>query len=279
MKKILKIMGIITLISFSFFYIDKVAEVIKENDSLMQEINNVKDKYKITPINGVVKNNTIIPGINGRIINVEKSYKKMREKGIFDKNLIQYDIISPKISLINNRNKYIISGNTNKKYISIIFIIKDDKYLEKLEQIVINKNIIINYFVDYDYLINNTTKIKKLNNCEIYNYGDNGYYSPDNLLFANNLLSRITNNNAIYCLVNYPNKKTLNLCSNNNLYTIYPSIIITNNSYNTIKKELQSGNIILMDLNKNNIIELSIIINYIEGKGLNIVGLSKLLSE
>ncbi|MBR3162450.1 MAG: hypothetical protein IKF19_06955 [Bacilli bacterium] len=279
MKKIVKFIGLLILILFSFFYTDKVTHVIRENDSLMTEIVKTKSKYKVTPTEGIINNNTIIPGINGRSINIDKSYKKMRERGIFDENLIEYNKIAPKINLEENKDKFIISGNVTKKMVSIILILSDDKYLDIIENSITNNNIIINYFVDYNYLLNNSPKIKSLNNCEVYNYGNDGEYTPDNILFANNLINRIRNNKAIYCLTTSKSLDTIKLCSNNNLNTILPSIIVNNNSYNEIKKELKSGSIILIELNNNNAIELNIIINYIKGKGLKIVGLSELLSE
>ncbi len=279
MKKIIKLIGLTILILFSFFYTDKVTNVIKENDSLMHKIKQEKDNYRIKPIEGIITNSTIIPGINGRSINIDKSYKKMREKGIFDKDLIEYNILKPKNSIKDNIDKYIINGNKYKNMVSIILILNNNKYINKIENTIINKNITINYFVDYNYLINNSPQVKELINSEIYNYGNNGEYTPDNILFANNLISRIRNNEAIYCLVNYKDSNTLKLCSNNSLYTIIPSIIIENNLYNQIKKELKNGSIILINSNNNNVTELNIAINYIKGKGLKIVGLSELLSE
>lgn len=279
MKKILKLTGLVALIVFSFFYTDKVVDVIRENDSLMIELENVKDDYKIDAINGILKNNTIIPGINGREIDIEKSYKKMHEKGIFDEELIQYDKIIPKISVTNNKDKFIISGNKQKNMVSIVFILESDKYLERIEDIATSKEIAINYFVTYEYLVNNSTLITKMTNREFYNYGDFGKYTPDNLIFSNNLLSRITNNEAVYCLTRNRDKSVVKLCSENNFYTISPNIIVKNDPYNEIKKKLESGSIILMNMNNDASVELGIIIDYIRGKGLNIVGLSEHLSE
>lgn len=279
MKNIIKLTGLITLIVFSFFYTDKVIETIRENDSLMIELERVKDIYKIEPIEGKITKKTIIPGINGRKINLEKSYKKMKELGIFNNQLIQYDIVKPKNNLENNKDKYITKGNNNKQIVSIIFILKDDKYITRLEELLKSKEVTINYFVTYSYLVTNSTYITKLENREIYNYGENGKYTPDNLIFANNLISRITKNNAIYCLTKEQNKELINLCKNNNLYTILPNIIITNNPYQEVKDNLESGSIILMEINNDTVTELGIIIDYIRGKGLKIEGLSKLLTE
>ena len=66
MKETIKMIGLITLICFSFFYTDKVINVINEQDPIMIKINEVKDKYNIPSINATTTKDTIIPGINGQ---------------------------------------------------------------------------------------------------------------------------------------------------------------------------------------------------------------------
>ena len=279
MKKTLQMLGLFVLIGFSFFYTDKVLNVIREEDKVMIELTSVIDVYKEDAVDAKVVGNTIIPGIKGRIINVDKSYNKMKQLGIFNKNLIIYDEVEPSISISNNKDKFIISANSNKKMVSILFILDNDKRLDTINKILDSKGVSANYFVDYNYLVNNSTKIKEIKTHEFYSYGDNGEYRPDNLLFSNNLISRIKDNDAIYCLSLDMDIDTLKMCSNNNLYTIIPSIIGGNRPYTNVKTNLISGSIILLDLNNETINELSIIIDYIKGKGLSIGPLSKLLSE
>lgn len=279
MKNIVKMIGLLALIGFSFFYTDKVIEVIREEDQIMIELKNVEDTYKVDPINASVISNTIIPGLNGRKMNIDASYKNMKESGIFNKNLIIYDTISPDVSLRMNQDKFIIMGNNNKQMVSLVFILNNNKNLANIESILNNKEVMANYFVEYKYLVNNSTKIKEMTNREFYSYGDNGEYTPDNLLFANNLISRISKNNANYCLTSSMDKNILELCSKNNLYTIVPNIVCEENPFNTIKENLSSGSIILLKMNSDTIKELNTIIDYIKGKGLKIGGLSTLLSE
>lgn len=279
MKKILKLIGLLVLIVFSFFYTDKVVSVIRETDPLMDKIESIKDEYEVKPVNGTLSSDTVIPGINGKSINLEKSYKNMHDDGIFNEDKIIYDVVRPNISLLDNRDKFIIRGNEQKKMVSIVFVLNDSKYLNKLENVVSLKNVDINFFVSYDYLVNNAIVIKKMNTGEFYNYGDDGVYTPDNILFANNLISRISNNEAIYCLCRSKNVKVLKLCTNNDLYTIVPNIIATENLYQEVKNNLANGSIIFIEMNNDTITELGIIVDYIRGKGLDIVYLSKLLSE
>lgn len=279
MKKIIKLMGLFILIVFSFFYTDKVASVIRDEDSLMIEIRNVENLYKVNPVDGIIDNNTIIPGLSGKKINIDKSYKKMREIGTFDKKFIVYDTIKPNVSISNNKDKFIIKGNNNKQMISLVFILDDNRYLDMVENIANEKEVFINYFVTSNYLVSNSTVVATLENREVYNYGNDGKYSPDNIIFANNLISRITKNDAIYCLSTSLNKSVLELCSDNNLYTILPNIIVNNNLFSSVKDSISSGSIVLIKLNNSNIKELGVTIDYIKGKGLKIGGLSSLLNE
>jgi len=278
-KKIIKAIGLFTLIGFSFFYTDKVIEVIQEEDKVMIELQNVKDTYKVEPINASITENTMIPGLNGRKINIDKSYKNMKGNGIFNNRLIAYDTITPEISMKTNKDKFIILGNNNKQMISLVFILNNNKNLEKIEEMLENKGATANYFVDYKYLINHSTKIKELENREFYSYGDNGEYTPDNLLFSSNLISRISNNNAIFCLSDNMDNEILDLCYKNDLYTIVPNIIGGDTPYASVKENLSSGSIILLSMNNDTIKELPTILDYIKGKGYKISGLSKLLTE
>lgn len=278
MKNIFKLIGLATLILFSFFYTDKVITVIKEQDPIMIKLDNIKEKYKKDPINSIIDNDTIIPGINGVEIDLDKSYKKMKSMNKFSESLIEYKEIKPLNSIENNKNKYIIKGNPTKQAVSLLFIINNDKYLNKIEKILFTNNIKANFFIDYNYLIKNTTKLKS-SNIYYYSYGNMGNYTPDNIIFSNNLISRITNNKANYCLVTSKDIKELNICSSYDLYTILPNIISTGNPYNDVKSNLTSGSIILLNNNIETIRELELIINYIKGKGLIIDALSNLLSE
>ena len=279
MKSIVKLLGLLVLIGFSFFYTDKVIEVIREEDEVMIKIKEEKNHYFVKPIDAVISGNTIIPGENGREVDVDSSYKKMKEQGIYNEKLFVFDEIKPKVRLEDYQDKFIISGNKNKKMVSLVFSIDSSRYLEQVDKILNNKNVVGNFFVDYSYLISNSTVIKDKSHHEFYSYGSNGVYSPDTILFANNLISRISNNEAIYCFSSDMSKKTLSLCSKNNLYTVSPTIVGANTPYKNVKNKLESGSIIFLSLNNAGMTELPLVIDYIEGKGYEIVGLSTLLSE
>ena len=50
MKETIKMIGLITLICFSFFYTDKVINVINEQDPIMIKINEVKQNAELEKV-------------------------------------------------------------------------------------------------------------------------------------------------------------------------------------------------------------------------------------
>ena len=274
MKVFFKIFGVVTLICFSFFYTDKVMTVVSDKDPLKIQIVNLQDEYKISPNEAIITTDTIIPGNNGKELNIEASYNKMKKNNIFNTNLLEYKEIYPEHRLIDNKDKYIINGSINKKSVSLLFLIDSNNNLNKLFDILDKKNVKVNLFIEYKYLNSNITDIKNHNNHNIYLYRDN--YTYDSLIISNNIIKRISDTNPIYCLTKEKNTNNLNICSYLEMYTIIPSI---NGNYNEIKTKLDNGSIILFDTSSVTISELSYIIDFITGKGYNIETLDKLLQE
>lgn len=264
-KDIFKKIFIILFSCFSFFYTDKVINYINKKDPLMKEISSLKDNYEVLPVDARIKDNTIIPGVSGKTIDIEKSYNNMRSSGIFREDKIIYKYLFPNNSISNNINKFIIKGNSSKKEVSLLYIIDNYNDIDIIKNI---DNITI--FIDSNYI--NIDNIYKLKNNEIYTYGNNGIYESSILDNDNAIINRISNNKSIYCLSTYKDNNILNICNDNDMYVVIPSIV---GNYYEIKNNICNGSIILINTLNN----LDIIIKYIEGKGYNIVHLSKLLSE
>ena len=54
MKKIIRIFFIISLVCFSFFYTDKVMNLLNSKDPLMVKLNNIKKDYEVLPVNAII---------------------------------------------------------------------------------------------------------------------------------------------------------------------------------------------------------------------------------
>ena len=270
--KSIKFIGLITLICFTFFYTEKIITISINQDEIMIKLKQIAEKYKIEPLNATIKDDTIIPGKIGKYIDLDNSYKGMKKIGYYEESLIKYESIYPTISIYNNYNKCIINGNQYNKNISLIYIINNNNTIDNIINILKNKNTTISFFIDSSFLNNNINIISKLKDHEIYNYGQNGIYTKDNLIITNNIINNKSNNNSIYCLFLKKDNQSLNNCGDMKMLSIIPSI---NGNYNDIKNNIQNGSIILI----NNTKELSNIIDYIKNKGYSIKPLSNIIVE
>ncbi len=228
-----------------FIYSEKTMLVVREYDDIMIKIKEVEKAKEMKPIEATIKNNTIIPGISGYKTDINKSYLKMKEYGKYNENLFVYKKVLPKKILKNNKDKYIISGNTSKKEVSLVLLI-DQKYISKLPDIKLN--------------LFPKQKIESTNT--------RGYYKYDDWLHSTYKANHIK---VEYCF-NDPE------CFKNNLYVIKTDVINNNYLLNT-KKKLTNGSIITYEVSNEFINQLNLIINYINSKGYKIVYLEELLKE
>lgn len=280
MKKIFTYIGISTLVCISFIVTEKTALVVKESDPLMQEIKEKATEYQIEPIDAIIKENTIIPGLNGKILDIEKTYNEMKKINQFNENYIIYKQIKPKISQKEQYDKYIISGNPKKNMVSIIFIINKEDIINDILEILKKETIKATFFVDGYWFENNNELALELikkghtigNLSYNLNYEDTGYIWIDNILKT---IGKQKNN---YC---YYTEKENNLkaCTLKKNYTIKPSILVKENPLIEIKQKITSGSIIELKINKKTIEELPHIINYIKQKGYQIDTIENHLNE
>ncbi len=261
MIKKIRIISILILTSFSFYYTDKVLKIIKDNDPLMIKIKEKNKSLSVMKTDRIINDDEYITGINGCQINEEESYDRMKVVGKYKDELLVMKEDEEK----NINDKYIIGGNNKNRNISIILF--DNIFI---------KNEKINYFFDGKFINDNISRLKIIDNINIYNYGRNKIYDKKYINFDNSIINNNFNNNSDYCLLDEKNKEVLQLCSDYNMKTILIKII--NDKYlEEVKTNIKNGNIFAFtNIDKNNLI---FIINYIKSKGYNIVYLNELLSE
>ncbi len=276
MKTFFKLTGLLVLFFFSFFYTEKVINVITEQDEIMIKIKENEEKNNIPSTNAIINENTITPGLSGKEINIDKSYKEMKKLGTYNENMLVYTKVLPEVSINNNKNKYIRNGNKNFNEVSLIFKINKNTDLQKLLTLLDKNNTKANLFISYEYLEKHINEIEKKKNIEYYNYGKNGIYNDEIILVANNIISRKSNPASI-CLTETNTNNTLKKCSENEQFTIYPEII--NGTLNSIKSKISNGSIISFEVTSTTLNELPLIINYINSKGYTISLLSELINE
>lgn len=279
MFKIFRNIGIITLVFLSFIYTEKIVSVVKDYDEIMVEIKHTKNEYKIEPIEAILTDTTIIPGISGKEVNVDKSYAKMKQYGKFESTLLAYDKINPKNRLKDNLDKLIIKGNSSKNMISLVFLLKNVDEIEDIVALLNERNMKGNFFIDSSWIGTNETTIIDLvkQGHMIGNLSYRGDYKNTKFMELDNIIKKLAGQKVSYCYLEEYDKEALSICSKQGDYTIKPNIIIKN-TLADLKKNLESGSIISIE-NLSGDLTLDMIVNYIQGKGYEVVDLKTLLSE
>ena len=281
MKKIFQIIGVVTLMIGSFIYTQNVQKASITSDTLLKEIKSKKDGYKENAIEPIIKDNTISPGINGKEVDVKKSYEEMSKIGYFDDKLLVYKKLPVENTLDKNKDKYIVSLNNSKMNISIIFKVASSEDITSIVKILDKKNIKGTFFITSTFLEKHHNQIIDLieRGYTIGNLSNNEDYEDSDFIWMKTIITNIGNQKYNYCLTNKPNKIILNNCKIQNSYTIMTDNIINTRPLTNIKKMLKPGNIIIMKVNEELKKEIEVIVNYIDSRGYNILPLEEGLKE
>lgn len=256
MKNIFKLLGIGTILLFSFYYTEKFSNIVINNSYLVKEINDNSKNYNIKSVSAIIDDKYIIPGLNGYAVNVLRSYNNMKFLDTFNAYYLEYDIVKPNISLDNNKEKIIKYGNSAKK--SVAIIVKDN-----IE--------ILNY-----------SKEKKINITRIIDHNTfdkNNYYEQINNDYieynkVESMLNNINGNKNI-C---YINDNIKDICVQNKKYLITDSLNLSNYNLASIKDKIKSGYIIYINDNVS-LVDYKLLLKQIYYQDLNISYVSQLISE
>lgn len=256
MKKYYGYFGLILIMVFSFYYAEQISVLVLNKNPLMMTIKEKAKDYNVLSVNAEIVNNTIIPGINGLYVNARDSFYGMQELDTFNQYYLVFEQKKPDITLEDNKDKLIISGNPNIRQVTLV--------LETENEV-------------SDYLKNNGIKASLLVNMDTYK--DNNYFEAINnevkgfKTLENNL--NLNKENKHICVVNDNNKE---ICSKQKNYLVAPSLKLSNSNVLNVKNNLKNGSIIIIDKNAS-LSDLLIILKEIKFKDLNIVFLSEIISE
>ena len=250
MKTIFKYLGLFVILVFSFYYTEKMSDIVINNNSL------VSDEYNVKAVSAVIEDDYIIPGLNGYAVNVLKSYNNMKFLDTFNSYYLEYDKVTPHISLENNRDKIIKKGNKNKNAVSLIV----SNNLEILEY----------------------SKEKKIHVTRLVNhqtYDKNSYYEQINNDYTEyNKVELMLNNNNSNTNICYISNNIIDLCKKNNKYLVEATFNLNNYNLASIKDSIESGSIIYINDNVT-LTDYKILVRQILYQDLNIVYLSNLITE
>lgn len=270
---------ILLLLLFSFYYTNKSVELIKESDPIMKQIKSTSKKYQQKAENAQIVGNKIIPGVVGKEIDYDESYTKMKKYGAYNEALTTLKEVEPTVSITDHYDKYIASGNMEKKSIALVFKLENNKNPIPITNILLEKNATATLFVDGLFLENNFDYIASLTTFELELLSYDNKYEEIYFNSALNYLSSITKTEPKYCYSDYDKKEVIELCEKLKLHTILPTIRIGNYPYREIKQKLSNAAIISFSITQSSIEELPLIIDYIKQKGYTLVTLDELINE
>lgn len=280
-RKIIEMTSALVLICFSFYYTDKAVDIVRRNDPIMKEIVSVLEDYTTDPIDAVLAENSIVPGYNGKTVDIEKSFQKMKQYGKFKESLLVFEEVKPTISVEEYYDRYIASGNPTKNSVALVFRVEKNDDISEIVTQLNEKNIRATFFLDGVWIENHPEEVYQLarddHELEVLNY-DNGY-EEISFQASRDMLQNITNLKGKYCYAEYDQKEVIELCEKKEMHTIIPTILAKNYPYSTIKNKLNKGAIIGMPVNASVKKELSTILSYINQKGYQTDTLEALLNE
>ena len=155
MRKFLYYIFVIGLVCFSFYYTDFAASIIKKNDPIMKEIKKYQSTHKKNYVNASVNGINLIPGINGSIVNEDESYYAMKKYGKYNEDLMVFKEIIPSVSITNTYDRFISKGNSNKRMVSLVFLVKDYSYITEIINILDSKSVKATFFIE-NYIIDDS---------------------------------------------------------------------------------------------------------------------------
>ncbi len=281
LKPLLHLLLILLLLCGSFMLTEKTVSVVREYDDIMIMLKEQEKKYYRKPQEAKIVEDTIIPGLKGQQIDIDKSYSNMRRYGTFEESLIEFIDIFPKIRWKNYHDKYIIQGNSEKNMISLLFLVEHPQEDSKILDILKTKKIKATFFIDDQGIEKNMNFVQRLveEGHEIGNAGYREKYDMYSFLKVDNLLKRRIKQPYYYCYSDKKDEKILEVCKNYKYYTILPTQSLDKDFYRIIKKQIRAGSIFLLKDSKELEEQLPTILNYILSKGYQIEPLQIHLEE
>lgn len=278
-KNTIKLLSLFLLLIFSFIYTDKVFDEARKNDPIMKQVINYKKKNDKNVIEPTIKDDEIILGMSGLVVDAELSYKKMKSDDSFSKKNIVYKKKLPENSITKNNKYYITKGNSNSKRVSVILKVSYKTNTNTIKKILASSNYNLTFFIDNNFINDNLDFVFSVinNGYEVYNYGLNGVYDKNSLSKYNKLIESMSLKKAVYCLNEEKNKESKNVCDLKKMYSIKPNIIDPDLS--SLKRKISSGSIVSYDLDYFSLNDLLLSFKTITSRGYEIESLSTLLTE
>ena len=272
MKKYFEYIGLLAFALLSFYYTDKVTQLMNSKDPIMISINEYKEKEKAPCKEGYITSEGVVLGRNGKEVDALQSYSNMQGKN-FDESLLVFNEIACKVSLETSLSDFIINANPSKNLVSVFIKVQSLDYMNEIIGIFEEKHLQTNLIITGKMLNENKEYFLSLYN-KGYELIYNGASESDYMLFKKTLKEMSEKSKPICISLE---GEELKFCQKDKSIRLKTEYFYNKNILLNTKKNLEKGSFIVYKENKNAVDEMSSTINYIKGKNLEIVTISKAL--
>ncbi|MGP4059876.1 polysaccharide deacetylase family protein [Halobacillus sp. H74] len=289
----------LTGLGLAYFTVNEAVTVNKD-DTLYQKINEEKEKYEWeaedAKIDPVWKKT---PGIVGREVDVEASYKKMKKQGGYDPDRFVYKLIKPEVSMGDLPPSPIYRGHPAKEMVSFLINVSwGEEFIPDMVEIFSEHQVKATFFIDGEFAKEYTHLIQMIEE-EGHIIGSHGYMHKDmakmskadsknNLEQADELLFALTKEKVKYFAppAGSYNEGTVEAAHEMGMETILWSVDTVDWKKPTkdvlisrVMNRLHNGATVLMHPTEVTVDSLPDLIEKIKKEGYHIAALPKLLSE
>ncbi|WP_164215502.1 polysaccharide deacetylase family protein [Virgibacillus sp. YIM 98842] len=174
-------------------------EATKHEDPLYREIEQKSIDFSAEPQNAYIDDVwKKTPGRNGLKVDINKSYKKMKEEGVFDASLIVYEEIKPEITLADLPAAPIYRGNPEKDMVAFLINVSwGTEHIPAILNTLKEQQVKATFFIDGKWAQSNSDYVKMIDE-QGHLIGNHAYNHPDMARLSNQqVLEQITQTNEI----------------------------------------------------------------------------------
>ncbi|WP_082234150.1 polysaccharide deacetylase family protein [Halobacillus massiliensis] len=160
--------------------VEKKAIPAAKTSSLYEEIQEKKEGFEYPPQDARVdKVWKKIPGLNGKKVNVEKSYENMKKANKFDEAKLVFEQIEPKVKLKDLPPAPIYKGNDQKKMVTFLINVSwGEEYIPAMLETLDKHQVKANFFIDGAFARDNPSQVQMIEE-KNHLVGSHGFGHPD----------------------------------------------------------------------------------------------------
>ncbi|GGA62646.1 polysaccharide deacetylase family protein [Ornithinibacillus halotolerans] len=155
-------------------------QIVKSEDPLFKEIQEKRASYEEEPkdayIDRVWKK---MPGRNGRVVDLDASYDRMKKYGKFKEDLIVYKQVPPKVSIQDLEPSPIYRGHPEKQMVAFLINVSwGTEHIPEVLNTLKEHNVKATFFIEGKWAKENVEYVKMIHE-QGHTIGNHAYNHPD----------------------------------------------------------------------------------------------------